>query len=93
MTVFGEFLIKYIMIPFMYIYLIILYAYTVRVLVNFHEWPKGMISWLVIVFSFFGYVSYILSLPYVDKSVLVRVYRKIFPLLLLPQILMLFIRF
>lgn len=90
MTVFGEFLIKYIMIPFMYIYLIILYAYTVRVLVNFHEWPKGMISWLVILFSFFGYVSYILSLPYVDKSVLVRVYRKIFPSLLLPQILMLF---
>lgn len=90
MTVFGEFLIKYIMIPFMYIYLIILYAYTLRVLINFHEWPKGMMSWLVIVFSFFGYVSYILSLPYVDKSVLVRVYRKIFPLLLLPQILMLF---
>jgi hypothetical protein len=45
---FFSFLVKYVAIPFIYIYFLILYAYTVKVLLNFQDWPKGEVSWLVI---------------------------------------------
>ncbi len=90
LATFTGFFFKFVMIPFMYLYLVILYTYTLKVLANFHEWPKGIVSWLVIVFSIFGYISYVFALPYSESSSLVRIYRKIFPYLLFPQILMLF---
>jgi hypothetical protein len=63
--------------PFIYIYFLILYAYTAKVLMNFSDWPKGIVSWMVIGFSAFGYLIYIFS-------------RRYFPLLVLPQVCMLF---
>jgi hypothetical protein len=47
-NVFFSFLVKYIAIPFISLYFIILYTYSAKVLVNFSEWPKGEVSWLVI---------------------------------------------
>jgi len=37
---FFSFLVKYIAIPFICIYFIILYAYSVKVLMKFQDWPK-----------------------------------------------------
>lgn len=62
-NVFFTFLVKYVMVPFVFIYFIILYAYSVKVLANFSDWPKGIISWLVIGFSTLGYITYIYSKP------------------------------
>jgi hypothetical protein len=37
---FSVFLIKYISIPFIFSYFVLLYAYSVKVLANFEFWPK-----------------------------------------------------
>lgn len=50
---FFSFMIRYIAVPFIFIYFLILYAYSMKVLMNFSEWPKGMVSWMVIGFSSF----------------------------------------
>lgn len=87
---FFSFLVRYIAIPFICIYFIILYAYSVKVLMNFSHWPKGMISWMVIGFSTFGYITYIFSKPYDKENLLIAFFRKYFPLAVLPQLIMLF---
>jgi Domain of unknown function (DUF4153) len=86
---FFSFLIRYLATPAVYIYFIILYAYSAKVLLNFSDWPKGIISWLVIGFSSFGYLTYIFSKPY-EENKLVVVFRKWFPLIVIPQLGMLF---
>ncbi len=86
---FFSFLIRFVATPFIYIYFFILYAYTVKVLLNFSDWPKGMISWMVIWFSTFGYITYIFSLAYEDDNRIVRIFRKYFPIVVIPQIGML----
>lgn len=90
MNRFFSFLVRYIAIPFICIYFIILYAYSVKVLMNFSHWPKGMISWMVIGFSTFGYITYIFSKPYDKENLLIAFFRKYFPLAVLPQLIMLF---
>lgn len=57
---------------------------------NFSDWPKGMISWMVIGFSAFGYLNYIFSKSYETGGKHVSLFRKYFPLVVLPQTLMLF---
>jgi len=56
---------------------------------NFSDWPKGIVSWMVIGFSSFGYLIYILSRAYADESRMVAVFRRYFPYMVAPQILML----
>ncbi len=87
---FFSFLTKYIATPFIYIYFIILYAYSIKVLSNFWDWPKWEVSWLVIWFSIFGYLTYIFSLPFDLKNKFITSFRKIFPFVVIPQIFMLF---
>jgi hypothetical protein len=45
---FFSFIIRYIAIPFIFVYFLILYAYSAKVLMNFSDWPKGIVSWMVI---------------------------------------------
>lgn len=87
---FFSFLIQYVSTPFIYIYFFILYAYSIKVLLNFNEWPKGIISWMVIGFSSFGYLIYIFSQAYADKSKMISFFRKYFSFFVLPQVGMLF---
>lgn len=87
---FFSFLVRFIGIPFILIYFVILYAYSVRVLANFHDWPNGIISWLVIGFSTFGYLIYIFSESYAGEGKIIAPFRKYFPFAVLPQVLMLF---
>ena len=65
---FFSFLVKYIAIPFIYIYFVILYAYSVKVLMNFQEWPKWEVSWMVIWFSIFGYLIYMFSNAFEEEN-------------------------
>ncbi|MDD5377407.1 MAG: DUF4153 domain-containing protein, partial [Candidatus Gracilibacteria bacterium] len=87
---FFSFLVRFVGIPFILIYFVILYAYSIRVLMNFHDWPNGIISWLVIGFSIFGYLIYIFSESYMGEGKFIAPFRKYFPFAVLPQILMLF---
>lgn len=94
-NVFFEFLIRYIAIPFIYVYFIILYAYTIKVLLNFSDWPKGEVSWMVIWFSLFWYAIYMFSYIFENTKAsqsyaLIEVFRKYFPYAVLPQTAMLF---
>ena len=87
---FFSFLVRYVATPFIYIYFFILYAYSIKVLANFSDWPKGIISWMVIGFSTFGYLIYIFSRAYEWDSTMVSIFRRYFAFLVLPQVLMLF---
>ncbi len=88
-NIFFSFLIKYIAIPFIYVYFIILYAYSIKVLSNFWEWPKWEVAWLVIIFSSFGYLIYIFSYLFENKNKTIKIFRKYFPYVVIPQIFML----
>jgi hypothetical protein len=85
---FFAFLIRYVATPAIYVYFAILYAYSIRVLANFSDWPKGIVAWLVIWFSSFGYLVYIFSKSYEDSKI-VSVFRRYFPYVVIPQIGML----
>jgi len=86
---FLRFVIMYIALPFILIYFVILYAYSIKVLLNFSQWPEGIVSWLVIFFSFFGWIIYFLSY-HVRTERFVALFRKWFPYVLAPQLAMLF---
>lgn len=85
----SGFITRYILTPFVIIYFIILYAYSVKVLANFGDWPKGIVTSLVLAFSIIGYATYIASKPF-DNNFLIGKIRKIFPYAVFFQLFMLF---
>lgn len=86
---FFAFIVRFIVIPFVFLYFCILYAYSVKVLMNISDWPKGEVSWLVIGFSIFGYLGHIFSKSYENEHMMVQIFRKYFPYVVLPQLPML----
>ncbi len=89
-NMFFSFLIKYVAIPFISLYFLILYAYSVKVLSDFGDWPKWEVTWMVIGFSVFGYLTYIFSYIFEKKNAFISLFRKVFPFIVIPQIFMLF---
>lgn len=87
---FYKFIIKYVWVPFIYIYFFILYAYSIKVLSNFSDWPNWIISRLVIFFSLFWYIIYSFSYILEEESKSVKFFRRYFPYVVIPQIIMLF---
>lgn len=87
---FFSFLVNYIGLPAILIYFVILYTYTIKVLINFSEWPHGEVAWMVILFSFFGYIVYLASFAFQQTLKLIRIFRKTLPIVILLQIPMLF---
>ena len=82
---FFEVLVCYIAIPLFTAYTLVLLAYFLKILVTF-EWPSGIIGPMVLVYSAVGLVIFILaSLPENRFAVL---FRKIFPKVWIPIILM-----
>lgn len=79
---------KYIMTPLAAAYMVILYTYTVKILITW-EWPKNVLGWLVIAFLGVAIFAYFLWTPLWKKAW--NKYRRIFWLLLLPQIALLFV--
>jgi len=87
---FYNFFIKFLALPAIILYFIILYSYSLKVLLNFQNWPEWMISWLIIFFSLFGYLIYVLSFVIQEKSSFVKKFRKYFPFAVLFQTPMFF---
>lgn len=87
-----EVLVKYILIPLVILYLIILYAYSLKIVINWNL-PKGWVSYLVIALSFLGFIVQILINP-IQKTIDSRTIKKFHPwfyYLLLPLIALLFV--
>jgi hypothetical protein len=53
---------QYVLIPLIVVYLIILYAYTIKIMVEW-DWPKGWVGYLVLGFSITGIFSLLLIHP------------------------------
>lgn len=87
-----EVLVKYILIPLVILYLIILYAYSLKIVINWNL-PKGWVSYLVIALSFLGFIVQTLINP-IQKTIKSRAIRRFHPwfyYLLLPLIGLLFV--
>ena len=87
-----RFFVQYILVPLLVIYLVILYSYGIKIVV---EWdlPKGWVSYLVLAYSFLGVLSLLLLDPLyeVTEKVWVRFFSRSFYLTLLPLLALLFV--
>lgn len=90
-TVFKN-LCQYILIPIVGLYFLILYAYSIKILVTW-TLPKGWVSSLVLGFSVAGIFTYLINyrlIEYTDSKT-VHAYRRWFWWVLLPMIGLLFV--
>ena len=87
---FYSFLINYVGLPAIFIYFLILYVYTIKVLIHFSEWPQGEVAWLVILFSFFGYIVYFATYAFSGILKQAKVLRQFLPIAVFLQTFMLF---
>lgn len=83
---------KFILIPVVALYFLILYAYSAKILVTW-TLPQGWVSSLVIGFAAAGIFTYLLNflLPKFDDSAMSKAYRRWFWWVLLPLLALLFV--
>lgn len=83
---------KFILIPIVVLYFVILYAYSAKILFSW-SLPIGWVSSLVIGFSVAGILTYLLNymLPEYDESKIPPFYKKWFWRIMLPMVLLLFV--
>jgi hypothetical protein len=87
-----EVLIKYILIPLVLLYLIILYAYSAKIVLLW-ELPKGWVSYLVIALSALGFTIQVIINP-VQKTIKSWTINRFYPwfyILLIPLNILLFV--
>lgn len=91
-TLAFKILCKYIFIPIVILYFLILYAYAGKILISWNL-PKGWVSSLVIGFSAAGILTYLLNyrLPAFDDSAIVRLYHRWFWPAVMPLTILLFV--
>jgi len=80
---------QFILLPLVTIYFAILYLYSLKIVATW-EWPEGLISWMIIWFSFLGVLTYFFLYPLRGKKNWVDRFEKIFWWALIPQVGMLF---
>jgi hypothetical protein len=80
---------RFILLPLSLTYLVILYAYVVRILV-LREWPQGMVSGLILAFAATGIATHLLLKDDEHGGRWARGYTRWFYLLLAPLVAMLF---
>lgn len=83
---------QYVLIPLVLIYLVILYAYAVKIIIDW-EWPVGWVAYLVLGFSITGIFSILLVHPIVDRpeNGFIRVFSRRYYVALLPMLVLLFL--
>lgn len=84
-------LLQYILIPLVSLYLIILYSYTVKIILT-QNWPEGIVSYLILSYSLVGIVAVILLSPLKNDEMFkwINTFTKYFFRALLPLIIVLF---
>lgn len=83
-------LLSYIVIPLISIYTVILYVYFAKILVS-REWPKGLVSHLVLWYSSISVGIIFLISKTIGEDKISNLFRKLFPKIILPILLMMFI--
>ena len=76
---------QYILVPLVIIYSIILYAYSAKIIIT-DNWPKGMVTFLILFFAFVGILASVLLYPIKQKKeyVWIKWLSKIFYIILIP---------
>jgi hypothetical protein len=82
---------QYILLPLLSLYLVILYIYGGKIIIQ-SNWPKGMVSYLIICISTIGILTFLLLHPFAQnkESNWMKKAERLFYLLMLPLIIMLF---
>jgi hypothetical protein len=82
---------QYILFPLVVVYLVILYAYLIKIVVSWN-WPQGWVSKLILGFSATGIFSLLLLHPVREKveNIWIRRYSQWFYLVLIPLLFILF---
>lgn len=86
-----KFFTQYILIPLLIIYVVILYFYSTKILINW-ELPRGWVSYLVLAYSIVGILAILLVHPLKENSAKswVKMFSKIFYFTLIPLLILLF---
>jgi hypothetical protein len=86
-----RFLIHYILVPLVWVYFVILYAYMARILI-LGELPKGILGTIIPVFGICGAIAHLYTVPLVKEGgrALQLLHRWFYPALL-PPLVMLFV--
>lgn len=82
-------LLIYIVIPLITVYTIILYAYFVKILITW-EWPKGLVSHLVLWYSVLSVGVIFLITPVLEENKVAKLFKIWFPKFVLPILVMMF---
>ncbi|MFC6860617.1 DUF4153 domain-containing protein [Zunongwangia atlantica] len=84
-------LIKYILIPIILLYLIIVYAYSLKILFSW-ELPEGWVSYLITILSISGFIIHIIIAPIRQKheNLIINKFYPFFYLSLFPLLILLF---
>ncbi|MFQ3575952.1 MAG: DUF4153 domain-containing protein [Cytophagales bacterium] len=82
---------QFVLVPLVVIYLVILYAYELKILVSM-DMPKGIVAYLVIAYSIFGILALLLVYPIQDitENRWIKIFSKWFYIALYPLIGLLF---
>ena len=82
----------YVLLPLLTLYLLILYSYGTKILILW-DWPKGIVSYLIISFSIIGILTFLLLHPYGNQieNVWIKKASKAYYFILFPLLLILFI--
>ncbi|MDH5380724.1 MAG: DUF4153 domain-containing protein, partial [Cyclobacteriaceae bacterium] len=83
---------QYILLPLLILYLVILYAYAGKILLNW-DWPKGIVSYLISCVSVLGILTVLLLYPYgnLKENSWIKKFTDIYYYTLFPLIIILFI--
>jgi hypothetical protein len=87
-----KFFTQFILIPLLIIYVVILYFYSAKILINW-QLPRGWVSYLVLAYSIVGIFALLLVHPLKDLKLKswILVFNKLFYYTLIPLILLLFV--
>lgn len=83
---------QYVLLPLLQVYLLILYGYGVKIISSW-DWPRGIVSYLVISVSVLGIATALLLYPYGrrDETAWIRKANQMTYILLIPLLILLFL--
>lgn len=83
---------QYVLLPLLGLYIVILYAYGTKIMFLW-DWPKGIVSYLIICVSILGILSFLLLHPYGNQkeNSWIKITSKGYYFLLFPLLVILFI--
>lgn len=86
-----KFFTQFVLIPLLFIYLVILYFYSLKILINW-ELPRGWVSYLILAYSIVGVLALLLVHPLKEDHTKswVRIFSKLFYFTIILLIILLF---